>query len=113
MGGPEADGGDGEEEVLAWVEGPGTGHGKGYADGVAWEGFNRGFCAAVADVSIYQAGYPQETLEAPEDNDDFEVELCWEAVEMVPKCYQSGDDEGDVKVKESLVEGASEDSAGL
>ena len=32
---------------------------------------------------------------------------------MVPKRYQSGDDKGDMKVKESLVEGVSEDSAGL
>ena len=32
---------------------------------------------------------------------------------MVPERYQSGDDKGNMKVKESLVEGASEDRAGL
>ena len=40
MGGPEADGWEGEVDVLAWLEGPGAGDADGHAHAVAWEGFH-------------------------------------------------------------------------
>ena len=40
VGGVESDGGDGEEDVLAWVEGPGMGEADVYAEGVARKEFD-------------------------------------------------------------------------
>lgn len=65
MGCPETEGGDGQEEMLARVKGPRAGGGDGYADGVAGEDFDGGFCAAVADVAVDEDGETEETFEAP------------------------------------------------
>lgn len=50
VGGVEADGGDGEEDVLAWVEIPGVGEAEGYADGIAWEEFD--VCTGVGGAEV-------------------------------------------------------------
>lgn len=99
--------------MLAWVKGPGAGGGNGYADGVAGEGFDGGFCAAVADVAVDEDGETEETLEAPQGYYDFEVGLCGQAIEMVPECYESGDNEGDMEMEERFVKGTSKDGASL
>ena len=46
--GPEADWWEGEEDVLAWFEGHGTGKADGYAHGVAGEGSDFGVGAGAA-----------------------------------------------------------------
>ncbi len=58
MGGPEADGGDREEDVLAWFEGPGAGDAEGHAESVPGEGFDVGDCVCAADVAVDEAGEP-------------------------------------------------------
>ena len=113
MGCPETKGGDGEEDMLAGVKGPGAGGGDGYADGIAGEGFDGGFSATVADIAVYEGGETEETLEAPQGYYDFEVGLCRQSVEMVPECYESGDNESDVEMEERFVESTSKDGASL
>ena len=66
MGGPEADGGDGEEDVLAWFEGPGAGDAEGDAHGVAGEKFDVGIGATPADVAVDEGGEPEETFDDPD-----------------------------------------------
>ena len=59
--GVEADGGDGEEDVLAGLEVPGVGEAEGHAEGVAWEEFD--VCTGVggAEVAVEE---DDEALEA-------------------------------------------------
>lgn len=99
--------------MLAWVESPGTGDRESYADSVAWEGLDGGFCTAIAEVAVNEDGEAEEALEAPKDDDYLELGLGGEAVEMVPECYERGDDESDVEVEERFVKGFSDDGAGL
>lgn len=66
VGGPEADGGDGEEDVLAWFEGPGAGGSQGDAHGVAGEDFDVGVGAAAADVAVDEGGEADETFDDPD-----------------------------------------------
>ncbi len=61
MGGVEADGGDGEEDVLAWVEGPWAGEAEGYAEGVAGEEFDVCTGGVGAEVTVEEA---HEALDA-------------------------------------------------
>ena len=49
---PEADGRDGEKNMLAWFEGPGTGRAQSDAHDVTGEDFDVGVGAAVADVAV-------------------------------------------------------------
>lgn len=64
VGGPEADGGHGDVHVLAGAEGPGSGHFHGHADGVAGEGFDDGFGASFAEVSVDERTKPDKSLRA-------------------------------------------------
>ena len=50
MGGVEADGGDGEEDVLAWLEVPGMGEAEGYPEGVAREEFD--VCTGIGGAEV-------------------------------------------------------------
>ena len=62
--GPEADGGHGDEHVLAGPECPGAGQFQGHAEGVAWEGFHDGFRASSANVSVNERRCPNRPLNA-------------------------------------------------
>lgn len=73
MRGPEADGGDREEEVLAWVECPGAGDREVDAHGVAGESFDCCVRAAVAGVAVDEDREAEESLQRPAYDDDFEV----------------------------------------
>ena len=61
VGGVEADGGDGEEDVLAWVEGPGVGEVDVYAEGVAGKEFDICTGGGGTKVAVEE---DQETLDA-------------------------------------------------
>ena len=61
MGGVEADGGDGEVDVLAWVEGPGVGEVEVYPEGVAGEEFYICTGGGGAEVAVEEN---HEALEA-------------------------------------------------
>lgn len=49
---PEADGGNGEENVLARFEGPGPGEAQGDAHSVTREDFNISVSATVANIAV-------------------------------------------------------------
>lgn len=65
VGGPEADGGYGKKNVLAWFKGPGAGETEGDAHGIAWEDFDIGVGAAAADVAVDEGGEADETFDDP------------------------------------------------
>lgn len=52
MGCPETDGGESDEHVLTWFEGPGTSHFDGDAEGVTWEGLDDGDGVGLAEAEI-------------------------------------------------------------
>lgn len=62
VGGVEANGGDGEEDVLAWVEVPGMGEAEGYTEGVAREPFD--VCTGIggAEIAVEEDHEPLDTL---------------------------------------------------
>ena len=128
--GPEAEGGDGDVHVLAGAEGPGTGHFHGDADGVAGEGFDDGFGAAFAEVSVDERTEADESLGVvsmwcqweensssylggPEDNDGLEIALCREPIQMNPNTGNGQDDQGNMQMQESLVECMTQNGACL
>ena len=84
MGRPEANGGYGEEDVLAWFEGPVSGEAKGDAHGVAGEHFDFGVCAAAADVTVGKRRKADEPFDDPESDDGFQVCHLLEATQMDP-----------------------------
>ena len=49
---PEADGGNGEEDMLTWFEGPGAREAKGDAHGVSGENFNISVSATAATIAV-------------------------------------------------------------
>lgn len=55
MGCPEADGGDGEEDVLAWLDGPGPGKAESNTQGVTGEDFNVSISATAANIAVDEA----------------------------------------------------------
>lgn len=65
VGCPEADGGNGEEDVLAWFEGPGAGEVEGDAQGVSREDFNVSVGATAANVAVDEGGESDETFDDP------------------------------------------------
>lgn len=71
--GPETDGGDGEEDVLAWFEGPGAGGAESDAHGVAGENFDIGVGAAPADIAVDEGGEADQTFDDPDGDDGFQV----------------------------------------
>ena len=71
VGGPEANGGYDEEDVLAWFEGPGAGGAESDTHGVAGEDFNVGVCAAVAEIAVDEGGETDETFNDPDGDDGF------------------------------------------
>ena len=84
MGGPEADGGYGEEEVLARFERPWAGDAEGDAHSVAGEDLNIRVGAATADVAVDEGGETNETFNDPECDDGFQVFQLLEAIQMDP-----------------------------
>lgn len=60
VGGVEADGGDCEEDVLAWVEDPGVGEADVYAESVAWKEFD--ICTGCGGTEVAVEEY-QEALD--------------------------------------------------
>lgn len=88
MGGPEADGGYGEEDVLAWFEGPGAGKAEGNAHRVTREDLDVRF-GATASVAMDEGRETDETFDDPKCDDGFQVVQLLEAVQMDP---QSGHD---------------------
>lgn len=84
MGGPHADGGDVEVDVLAWAEAPGVGHAEGDADGVAWESFDFSLCAFAANVVADNGDDTGEALKDPEDEGAEYEGLLWHAFRVHP-----------------------------
>ena len=70
MGRPEADGGNGEIDVLAGAEVEGAGELEGYTCGGAWEGFKAGLCIAVAEVAVDEGHKADKPLQGPGDKDN-------------------------------------------
>lgn len=60
--GPKTDGRDGEVDVLAWGEFPGPCEEKGYAESVAWEGFDLGGGGVAANVAVEEGGETEDAL---------------------------------------------------
>ena len=111
MGCPEADGGDGQEDVLTWVEGPGAGEVEGYAEGVAGEGFDCGVCmwaTGEGEVTVEEGEEAEAALDDPDRDYGFDEILGRAGVEMQPETGEDEGDEGDVDVEEGFVEGVTE-----
>ena len=72
--GPQADGGDGEEDVLARLEFPGAGEFKGDAHGIAGERLENGVGGAAAGVAVDEGEEADATLPSPGPDDDLEVD---------------------------------------
>ncbi len=85
MGGPEADGGYGEEDVLAWFEGPGASEAEGDAHGIAWEHFDIGGGTAAIDIAVDEGGEADETFDDPDRDDGFQVDHLLGSIQMDPK----------------------------
>ena len=66
VGCPEADGGNGEEDVLAWFKGPGTGEAEGDAHGVSREDFNIGVSATAANIAVDEGRESDKAFDDPD-----------------------------------------------
>ncbi len=85
MGGPETDGGYGEEDMLAWSEGPGPGEMESDAHRVTREDLDIGSaCAIAADAAIDKGGKADETFDDPDGDHCFQVSTLLEAMQMYP-----------------------------
>ncbi len=62
VGGPEADGRNGQENMLAWYEGPWAGNSESETDGIAWESLELGFGASISKVAVKNKKHANETL---------------------------------------------------
>lgn len=71
--GPETDGGYGEEDMLAWFEGPGAGRAESDTHGVAGKNFDVGLCGAPADIAVDEGGEADQTFDDPDVDDGFQV----------------------------------------
>lgn len=80
VGGPEADGGDGEEDVLAWFYGTGACEPDVNAHGVAGEDFDGGGGGCRADVRVQERKESEEALGGPDDGDGYQVIKLGEAI---------------------------------
>ena len=66
MRSPEANGGHGEEDVLAWFKGPGADETEGDEHRVAGENFDVGVGAAAGNVAVYEGSEADETFDDPD-----------------------------------------------
>lgn len=66
VGGPEADGGYGEEKILAWFEDPGASEVEGDAHGVAGNDFDIGVGARAAGVAVDEGREADEAFDDPD-----------------------------------------------
>lgn len=99
MGSPETDGGDGEEQMLAWFKSPGVGKFESNAHRVTWEDLDCGFCSAVAaDVAVEDVEETDQTFEFPADYGPKEVPLLRKSTQVEPEKYEADNNEEDVEV---------------
>lgn len=78
MGGPEADGREGEVDVLARLDLPGARDAAGHAHGFGGEDLDGGAAGVGADVAVEEGGEPEEPFDGPEGDDHFDEGLGWD-----------------------------------
>lgn len=76
--GPHADGGDGDVNVLAWLNFPWPSDGEGDAEGVTWESFDGGFGATVAEVAVDEVPEAEGAVQDPGGDGGYQEGLLWE-----------------------------------
>lgn len=106
---PHADRRHVEIQVLTGTELPRTSHAKGDSDGFASESFDLGLGTAATDIVADQDGHASGALEDPDDNDAENQHLLRQSLEMDPNSHDGDDGQYDVDMKESLVEGVTDD----
>ena len=84
VGGPEADGRDGDEHVLPGFEGPGTSHVDSDADGITWQSFDHGFGACFGKVAVCQNEEADDAFSTPKTEDDLEIHSLRILVQVYP-----------------------------
>lgn len=73
MGGPEADGGNGQEDILAWLYDHRTSEAEGHADGVARKDLAGGRGAVSAEVAVEERRETKKAFNDANGDDGFEV----------------------------------------
>lgn len=112
VGGPEADGGQREEDVLARLNVPGAGDAEGQAHGFAREELDGGFGGVGAEVAVEEGGESEQSVDGPDGDDHFHERLGGEVGQVDP---EAGEDEGhecDVEMEEGFIKGVAKGGEG-
>lgn len=113
VGGPPADGGDVQVEVLTGLERPGARHVQGDAQSITGEGLDEGCRGRSADVAIQNHEDTGGALEGPEDDGGEQVRLRHQSVQVDPQEAERDGHHGDVEVEEGFVESMADGGGGV